>query len=80
MENKNPRFSITVRPEIGNFLKKISKDTHKSVSGIVSELLSEAMDLREDFYLSKAGAESEKRAEGKPRIDAEILWKELGLN
>lgn len=79
MTAKNARYTVTVDPEIASFLSCVSKVKNKSISSLIQELLHEAIDLREDFYLSRVAEEVEKRSEGKQRIPAEVLWKELGL-
>ena len=79
MTTKNARYTVTVDPEIANFLNCVSKEKKKSVSSLIQELIHEAIDLREDFYWSRVAEDVEKRAEGKQRIPAEVLWKELGL-
>ena len=79
MVTKNARYMVTVNDEIANFLNLISKETNKSIYGVIQELLSEAIDLREDYYLCKLAEESEKRCEGKPTISAEEVWRQCGL-
>ena len=79
MATKNSRYMVTVNKEIANFLNLVSKETHKSISGVIQELLCEAIDLRDDYYLSKLAEESEKRCEGKPTIPAEEVWRKCGL-
>jgi len=70
---------VTVDEGTANFLNSVSKKQHKSISGVILELLNEAIDLRDDYYLSKIAEEAEERSQGKQRIPAEILWKELDL-
>ena len=80
MDKKPPRFTVTVNKEIATYLENASKYKNKSISGIINELINDAVELKEDMYWYKIAEEAEKRAEGKPTIPAEVLWKELGLN
>ena len=73
------RYMVSVNDDLASFLSKCSKETHKSVSGLIVELMNEALELREDYYLSQLAEQAEKRAAGKKTIPAEVLWKELGL-
>lgn len=79
MPTQNQRFLVTVNPEVASSITSISKKHKKSISGVIFELINEALDLREDLYWSKLAEEADKRAEGKTPIPAEVLWKELGL-
>lgn len=79
MTTRNQRFQVTVNNEVAYFLKHKAKETHKSVSSIIQELINEAIDLNDDLYLSTLANEVEKRAKGKQRIPADKLWKDLGL-
>ena len=73
------RYMVSVDDDVARFLAASSKKKHKSISSLIQELIKEAIELREDYYLSKLAEEAEKRAEGKIPIPAEVLWKELGL-
>lgn len=73
------RYMVSVDDDVAKFLATSSKKKHKSISSLIQELINEAIELREDYYLSKLAEEAEKRAEGKTPIPAEVLWKELGL-
>ena len=79
MPTKNPRYVVTVNEEIALFLSSVSKKKKKSVSSLIMDLIEEAIDLREDLYLSKKAEESEKRCEGRPTIPASEVWRECGL-
>jgi hypothetical protein len=79
MGTKNARYMVTVNEEISFFLNSISKETHKSISGVIHELLCEAIDLRDDYYLSKLAEEAEKKCEGRPTIPAEEVFRKCGL-
>lgn len=79
MPTRNPRYMVTVNPETSFYLMNISKQTHKPISGIISELINEALELREDYYWSKQAEEAERKAKGKRRIPAEEVWKKCDL-
>lgn len=73
------RYMVSVNDEVAKFLLSSSKKKHKSISNIIQELINEALELREDFYLSTLAEEAEKRAKGKPLISAEEVWKKCNL-
>ncbi len=76
---RNTRYMVTVDQETASLLNLISKKQSKSISGIIMELIDESLDLREDLYWSRIAEEAEERAEGKPTIPAEEVWKKCGL-
>lgn len=57
MVTKHPRLNVTLSPEIMGLLSMLAKKEDKSLSSIASELLEEALELREDIYFSKLAAE-----------------------
>lgn len=73
------RICISLDPELNKDLESLSKKNRKSLSGLVIDLIHEALDFREDAYLSRLADEAEERAKGKPTVSAEELWKELGI-
>lgn len=73
------RYMVSVNDQLSNFLVKSSKKNHKSISGLIVELVNEALEARDDYYLSKLAEEAERRAEGKPTIPAEEVWRKCGL-
>lgn len=79
MTSKSARFMVTVNQDIANSLNKISKNNHKSISGVIQDLINEALSLREDLYWSNIAEEAEKKAEGRPTIPAEEVWRKCGL-
>lgn len=79
MATRNPRYMVTVNPETSVCLLNISKHEHKSIAGIISELINEALELREDYFWSKQAEEAERKAIGKRRIPAEEVWKKCDL-
>ena len=77
MTTKSHRLSVSLRPKTAKFISKLAKKEHKSASLLAQELIDEALDLREDLYLSKIADEVEKRAKGKPRIPFDDVWKQI---
>ncbi len=73
------RYMVNVNDRLANFLVESSKKDQKSVSSFIVELINEAVELREDYYLSQLAEEAERRSEGKPTIPAEELWRKCGL-
>ncbi len=52
MSTKNPRVNVTFEESEVVMLTKLAKQNDKSVSSLVKELTLEALEMREDFYLS----------------------------
>lgn len=73
------RYMVSVDDDVAKFLLASSKKKHKSISSVIQELINEAIELREDFYLSKLAEEAEKRAKGKRLISAEDVWRKCNL-
>lgn len=73
MATKNPRINVTFEEAIANFLSKLARQEQKSVASLVRELTLEALEIREDFYLSK---EAEKvDIDGAKLYSHEDAWK-----
>ena len=53
MASKNPRINVTFEEATARLLSLLATQQHKSVSSLVRELALEALEMREDFYLSK---------------------------
>lgn len=79
MPTKNPRCMVTVNPETFVDLTNISKHSKKTISGVISDLIKEALELREDYYWSKQAEEAERKSIGKKRISADEVWKKCDL-
>jgi hypothetical protein len=79
MAAKTARFTVSVDEKTAGCLNMTAKHQHKPISGLIYELITEALEMREDMYWSKVAEEAEKKAEGKPTVPAEVLWKELGI-
>jgi predicted DNA-binding protein len=57
MATVNPRINITVPKEIAAVLSKTAKQSNKSLSKVVLELIEWAIEEKEDMYFSKIGDE-----------------------
>jgi len=79
MATKNERYMVTVNSETAHTLRAHSKYKNISISKVIGNLINEALEIEEDMYWSKIAEEAEKKAEGKPLISAEEVWKKCGL-
>ena len=73
MPTKNPRINVTFEEATAKFLSSIAKHEHKSLSAIVKELALEALERREDRYLSELALRLDK-SDGKT-YDHTDAWK-----
>jgi predicted DNA-binding protein len=77
MATKNPRINVAFDDAELFGIKNIAKKNKKSLSATIKELVSEALELREDYQLSKI---ADKRLSSKSKlIPQEKVWEELGL-
>lgn len=53
MVTKNPRINVTFEKAIVGLLSEMAQQEHKSISSLVRELALEALERKEDLYLSK---------------------------
>jgi len=53
MTTKNPRINVTFEEETSCLLTALARQERKPVASLVRELALEALERREDFYLSK---------------------------
>jgi predicted DNA-binding protein len=74
---KHRRINVSFKPKTVQALTLLSRKMETSLSHVAQELVEEALELREDIYLSKLAEESEKRAKGKLSVSADKLWKDL---
>jgi hypothetical protein len=74
---KNPRVNVTFEKQIAGVLAHLAKQEHKSVSSVVRDLALEALELREDYYLSKLSEKIDKP--GAKRFGHDEVWKKYGL-
>lgn len=73
MVARNPRVNTTFEAETAVLLAEMARQEHKSVSGVVKELTLEALEMREDFYLSKLAAKLDR--EGVKTFSHDDAWK-----
>lgn len=73
------RINVTFKPSTLHAVNLLAKKKDTSLSNITQELVEQALEMREDIYLSRVAEETEIRAKGKARIPAEKVWKELDL-
>lgn len=81
-EEKMPklrRIQVNFDDETVAILSSISKKKKISISKVTIDLVNEALEMREDIYLSKLAEEAEEKFKDSIPIPAEVLWKELGL-
>lgn len=50
---KNPRINVTFEAVTAGLLAHLAHQEHKSLASLVKELTLKALEIREDFYLSK---------------------------
>ena len=60
MDGRNPRINVTFEESTAGLLSALAEYEHKSLSNIVRDLTLEALELREDLYLSKIEKSNEK--------------------
>lgn len=53
MSIKNPRINVTFEASTAGLLATLAEHEHKSMSSLVRELALEALERREDVYLSQ---------------------------
>lgn len=73
MATKNPRINVTFEQEIAGLLARLAAEEHKSVSSLVRELALEALEMREDVYLSDIAENRDKK--GSKTFKHEDAWK-----
>jgi hypothetical protein len=73
MQTKSPRINVTFEQVTAGLLVQLADQEHKSVAGLVRELTLEALEMREDLYLSKIAANLDQ--EGVKTYSHEDAWK-----
>ncbi len=53
MPTKNPRINVTFEEAIAGLLAQVAQQEEKSLASVVRELTLEALEMREDLYLSQ---------------------------
>lgn len=61
MTTKNPRINVTFEEDTAGLLAHLAHEEQKSVAKVVRELTLEALELREDLYLSKIAEKLDKK-------------------
>lgn len=73
MTTKNPRINVTFEATIAGLLSHLAHQEHKSVASLIRELALEALEMREDLYLSKVAEKSDQ--EGVKTYGHDDAWK-----
>jgi predicted DNA-binding protein len=73
MSTKNPRINVTFEEATAALLARLARSEDKSMASLVRELALEALELREDFYLSKVAEKLDKK--GAKTYNHEDAWK-----
>ena len=73
MATKKPRVNVTFEETTNSLLSILAKKERKSVASLVRELALEALEMREDFYLSKIAEKLD--VDGAKTYGHEKAWK-----
>ena len=73
MATKNPRINVTFEETTAGVLAHLAKQEQKSISSIVRELSLEALEMREDLYLSRVAEKLDQ--EGAKTYSHDKAWK-----
>lgn len=73
MPTAKKRINLTVEDDVFKSLNEIAKKEKTSVASVSHILLEKALELREDFYFSKAGEERLKQAKSK-KVSHKDIW------
>ena len=73
MPTKLHRINLSVEENLAEDLEFLAKENNKSVAGLAKELILDALDTRDDFYLSKLANELD--IDGAKTISHEDFWK-----
>ena len=60
MATKNPRVNVTFEETTIGLLSYVALQEHKSMASLVKELTMEALEMREELYLSKLADQLDK--------------------
>lgn len=61
MATKKPRINVTLEEPILAFLQNLARQENKSIARLIKELTLEALEMRDDFYLSKLAEQLDKK-------------------
>jgi len=73
MPTSNPRFNVTFEPKLRDQISSLAEHEHKSASKLIKDLVIEALEKREDIYLSDIAESRDKK--GKKTISHKDAWK-----
>ena len=73
MPTTNPRINVTFEPKLSNQISSLAAHEHKSASKLIKELVIEALEKREDIYLSDIAENRD--VENQKTISHEDAWK-----
>lgn len=61
MATKNPRINVTFEETAIDLISQLADQENKSVASLVRELALEALEMREDLYLSAVAEQVDKK-------------------
>ena len=73
MPTKNPRINVTFEEVTAGLLAQLAHQEDKSMASLVRELALEALEMREDLYLSKVAEKLDQ--EGVKTYSHDEAWK-----
>tara|TARA_B100000965_G_scaffold396855_2_gene412488 strand:+ start:4206 stop:4427 length:222 start_codon:yes stop_codon:yes gene_type:complete len=73
MSSKNPRINVTFDKKALKTLEKVASKDHMSLAGLVRTLTMEALENREDYYLSNMAEKIDKK--GAKTYSHEDAWR-----
>ena len=73
MPAKNPRVNVTFEENTAHILSSLADQEHKSMASLVRELALEALEMREDLFLSDVARKLDKK--GTKRYKHDDVWK-----
>lgn len=75
VSTKNPRINVTFEKDTAKLFTHLAHKEHKSLASLVRELALEALDMREDFYLSKLAEKIDKK--GSKTYSHDDAWQSI---
>ncbi|MBP6104555.1 MAG: hypothetical protein KA508_05820 [Gammaproteobacteria bacterium] len=73
MPTKNPRINVTFEEKTAGLLAHLAHQEHQSVASLVRSLTLEALEMREDLYLSRVAEKLDQ--EGAKTYSHHEAWK-----
>jgi len=74
MPTNKPRVNVSFEDSTVDILSQIAKSRDQSIASLVRELVLEALDMHEDYHLSKLADERDRK--GVKTFTHEEVWKE----